>query len=105
MVNTFVKGDINEQEPGMETVNINLMSFNSNHSTKITKLKTSSKQATIILSYKVDIGCNGNLALFNIFKTLFLTQQQVDWWQQKIHPFLKHMIAQINTIREMWCSN
>ena len=52
-------------------VNINLTSFNSNHSMIVAKLKTSCKQATITVPYKVDMGCDGNIMPFNIFKKLF----------------------------------
>ena len=69
----MAKEDTHEQESGMETVNINLIRFNSNHSATIAKLKTSSKQATIMVQYKVDTGCDGNIMPFNVFKKFFLT--------------------------------
>ena len=78
MVNAVVKEDIHEQESGIETVNINSFRFNSNHSTIIAKLKISSKQATIMVPYKVDMGCDGNIMLFNVFKNYFLMQQQIN---------------------------
>ena len=65
---TIVKNDIHEQESGSKTVNISLISFNSNHSLIIAKLKPSSKQAIIMVSCKVDMGCDGNTMLFNVFK-------------------------------------
>ena len=55
-----MKEDIPEQEYAIEIVNINLISFKSNHSTVIAKLKTS-EQATMMVPHKVDIGCNGNI--------------------------------------------
>ena len=60
--------DIHEQEPAIKTANINLISFNSNHSGIVVKLKKSSKEATIMVAYKVETGCNGDLMPFNILK-------------------------------------
>ena len=71
IVANAVEKDIHEQEPGIKMVNISLISFNSNHSTIIAKLETSSKQATMTFPYKVDTGCDGNIMPFNIFKKLF----------------------------------
>ena len=58
-------------------VNINLISFNLNHSMKVPKLKTSSKQATMRMPYKADMGCNSNIMPFNIFKNYFLAPQKI----------------------------
>ena len=54
-------------------VNINSVSFNSNsnHSTIIASLKTSPNKVTSALPYKVDMGSDGNIMLFNIFTKLF----------------------------------
>ena len=52
-------------------VNINSVSFNSNHSAIIANLKTSSNKATIAVPYKVDMGSDGNIMPFNIFTKLF----------------------------------
>ena len=71
MVNAVEKEDIQEQISGIKTVNINLISFNSNHSMILAKLKTSSKQATMTVPFKVDTGSDGNIMPFNIFKKLF----------------------------------
>ena len=54
VVNTVQKEDIHEQEPGIKMVNINSINFNSNHSVITAKLKTSPKQATMMVPYKVD---------------------------------------------------
>ena len=70
-VNAVEKENIHEPESGIGIANINLISFNSNHSVILSKLKTSSKQATITVPYKVDMGCDGNIMPFNIFKKLF----------------------------------
>ena len=61
------------------------------------KLKTSSKQATITVSYKVDTGCDGIIMSFNIIysKNYFLTPQKIYWQQQKIQPCLEHKIVQL----------
>ena len=37
----------------------------------LAKLKTSTKQARIVVPYKVDTGCDGNIMPLNIFKKLF----------------------------------
>ena len=71
VVNAIVKEDIHEQESDIKTVNVNFISFKSNHSMIIAKLKTSSKQATITVPYKFDTGCDGNIMPFNVFKKIF----------------------------------
>ena len=63
--------DIPEQESAIKTVNVNLISFKSNHSTIIAKLKASSKQVTMMVPYKVNTGCDDNIMPFNVFKKLF----------------------------------
>ena len=80
-INAVEKEDIHEQEYGIEMVNINSFSFNSNHSVILAKLKTSSTQATIMVLYKVDMGCDGNKMPFNVFKNYSLTPQKIDWWK------------------------
>ena len=52
-------------------VNINSVSFDSNHSTIIADLKTSSNKATIVVPYKLDMGNDGSIMPFNIFTKLF----------------------------------
>ena len=89
------KEDIHEQEPGIKMVNIYLISFNLNHSLIVEKLKTSSKQATMMVPYMVDMGCDGHILPFSIFKNYFLTPQKIHWWQQKIQPHLEHITAQL----------
>ena len=84
LVNTIEKETTHKQEPCIKMVNINLVSFNSNHSVIIANLKTSSNKATIVVPYKVDMGSDGNIMPFNIFTKLFLTQQQINWQQQKM---------------------
>ena len=54
----------------METVNINLINLNSNYPMILAKL-TSSKHTTMMVPYKLDMGCSGNIRPFNIFKKLF----------------------------------
>ena len=70
-VKAVEKEDIQEQESCIKMVNINLTSFNSNHSVILAKQKTSSKQATMMVPYKVDMGCDGNIMPFDIFKKIF----------------------------------
>ena len=48
-----------EQGPGIKMVNINSVTFNSNHSAILENLKTSSNKVTIMVSYKVDIAVMG----------------------------------------------
>ena len=72
-VNTIEKENVCEQKPSIETVNISSVNFNSNHSSIIVNLKTSSNKATIMVSYQVDMGSNGNIMPFNIFTKLFLS--------------------------------
>ena len=52
-------------------VNINSVSFNSNYSIIIANLLTPSNKATIVVPYKVHMGSDGNIMLFNIFIKLF----------------------------------
>ena len=95
MVNVVKKEDIQEQVSGIKMVNVNSISFNSNHSAILPKLKTSSKQAAMMVPYKVDTGCNGNIMPFHIFKKYFLTPQKIDWQQQKIQLHVEHITAQL----------
>ena len=60
VVHTIEKEAEQEQEPGIEVVNINSVRFNSNHSAILTNLKTSSNKVTLMLPYKVDTGRDGN---------------------------------------------
>ena len=59
------------QEINIETENINLVKFNSNHSAVIANLKTSSSKVIITVPYKVDTGSNGNIMPLSIYKKLF----------------------------------
>ena len=51
-------------------VNINLISFNFNHFMKLAKQKTS-KHTTVMVSYELNMGCNGNIMPLNIFQKNF----------------------------------
>ena len=70
-VKTIEKEAVHEQLPGIKLVNINAVNFDSNHSTIIANLKTSSNKAAIAVLYKVDMGSEGNIMLFNIFTKCF----------------------------------
>ena len=70
-LNIIEKETVHEQDPCIEMVNIYSVSFNSNHSTIIANLKTSSNRATIVMAYKGDMGSDGNIMPFNIFTKLF----------------------------------
>ena len=63
MVNTIEKEAVHEKEPEIEMVNINSINFNSNHSTIIANLKTSSNKATIMVPYEVDAGCKTHFSM------------------------------------------
>ena len=52
-------------------VNINSVRFNSNHSTIIVHLKTSSNEVVITVPYKVDMSSDGNIKPFYMYKKLF----------------------------------
>ena len=70
-VSAAEKEDIQEQESGTEMANINMISFGSNYYIILAKLKTSSKHTTRMVPCKGDIGCNGNIIPFIIFKKYF----------------------------------
>ena len=63
--------DEKEQGTDIELVNTNSIRFNANHSPTIANLKTSLNKVAITVPYKVDIGGNGNILPFYIYKTLF----------------------------------
>ena len=50
-----------EQDTDIEKVNIDSVTFNSNHSVIKANLKTSTKNAVITVPYKVDMGSDGNI--------------------------------------------
>ena len=52
-------------------VNINYIRFNSNCSAIISNLKTSLKKVVITVPYKADMGSDGNIMPFYIYKKLF----------------------------------
>ena len=83
IINTIEKEAVHEQEPGIETVNINSVNFNSNHSAIMANLKTSSNKATIMVPYNVDTGSDGNMMPFNIFTKLFTSAAMYQLAAQK----------------------
>ena len=60
-----------KQETDTETININSVIFNSNHSAIIEHLKTSSNKVVIMVTYKVDTGSDGIIIPLYIYKKLF----------------------------------
>ena len=60
-----------EQEPGTEMVNISSVMFNSNHSAILAHLKMPSNKGIITVAYNVDMGSDGNIMSFHIYKKLF----------------------------------
>ena len=71
IVYTIEKESVHKQEPGIEMVYINSVSFISSHSTIIANLKASFNKATNVMQYKVDMGSDWNIRLFNLFTKLF----------------------------------
>ena len=59
------------QDTDIEMVKINSVRFNSNHSTIIANLKTSSNKVVITVPCKVDMGSSGNIIPFYMFKNSF----------------------------------
>ena len=68
-----------EEVDHIDMVNINSVYFNNKHSVIAANLKASSNQASIILTYKVDTGSNGNIMPLHIHKNYFLRQQKNTW--------------------------
>ena len=60
-----------EQEPGIKKVNIDSVRFNSNHSGVLASQKTSTYKVTITVPYNIDMGSDGNIMPFYIYKKLF----------------------------------
>ena len=60
-----------EQESSIKMVNINSVRCNSNHSAILAELKTVSNKITIMVPYKVDMGSDGIIMLFHMYKKLF----------------------------------
>ena len=63
--------------------NINSVYFKNKHSVIETNLNTLSKQTSMIVTYKVDIDCIGNIMPLHIYRNYFLGQQKNNWWQTK----------------------
>ena len=75
VVHNIEKEDEQDQETDNEMVNINLVGFNSNHSTIIANLKTPLNKVVITMPYKVDTDSNGNIMPIYMYKNYFLGQQ------------------------------
>ena len=73
-----------EEENHIDTVNINSINFNSNHSVITANLKTSSNKVIITVLHKVDTCTDGNILPFHIYKSYFLGQQKSSWQQQGV---------------------
>ena len=56
--------------------NITSITFNSIHSIIIAKLKTSSRQNSAIIAYKVDLGSDSNIMSCHSFKIVFSRASQ-----------------------------
>ena len=52
-------------------VNVNSLRFNYNHSAIIANLKTSLNKVIITVPYKVDMGSDGHIMAFYIYKKVF----------------------------------
>ena len=60
-----------EEDGQIDMLNINFIKSNTKSPGLIAKLKTSSYQNIVKISYKVDIGSNSNILPFHIYKILF----------------------------------
>ena len=73
-----------EQEIDVKTVNINSVKLNTNHSTIIVNLRTSSNKVITIVPNKVDMGSDGNIMPLYMYKKLFPGATTEHWQQQEI---------------------
>ena len=55
----------------IDTVNINLITLNSKWLAITANLKMSSNQVSVVISYKVDKGSDGNMKPLHLYKKLF----------------------------------
>ena len=67
----IVKEADQEQETDIKAGNTNSVKWNSNHSTIIANLKTSSNKVVITVPYKADTGSDGNIMPLYIYKKFF----------------------------------
>ena len=56
----------NVRESNIESVSINSIQFNKNHSVLTANLKTSAGQSNIMVPYKTDTGSDGNIMSLHI---------------------------------------
>ena len=80
VVNELEIEELQECSEGkIETVNINSVHLNKNLSLLMAELETQSGCNSIVIPYKIDTRCEGNIMLLFIFKKLFrnVTQEQL----------------------------
>ena len=67
------------KENNIDSVHINPIHFNKNHSLITVNLKTSTGPNNVMVPYKVDTGSDGNIMPFHIYKKLFpkITNEQL----------------------------
>ena len=63
-----VQGDTSKD---IESVSINSIQLNENHSILTANLKTSAGQSNIMVLYKIDTGSDGNIMSLHVYKKLF----------------------------------
>ena len=66
-----------EEDRQIDTVNIKLINSDAKTPRVIAKLKTSSCQKSVKISYKVDTDSNSNILSFCIYKILFLRSTKI----------------------------
>ena len=60
-----------QYQPRNRPVPENSIHFNSKHSVMTANIKTPSKQARVIVAYRVELGSDGNIMLLHIYKKYF----------------------------------
>ena len=63
--------EMNRNKEHIEMVNISSIRFSSNHSIIIANLKTSLNEIAITMPYRVDMGNDGNIMPFYVYKKIF----------------------------------
>ena len=92
VVHNIEKDADQERETDIEMENIYSVRFNSNYSAKIANLETSSNKVIITVPYKDDMGSDGYIKPFYIYKKYFIGQPQSNWQQQRIKNQTKNVL-------------
>ena len=94
-----VQGHINKD---IESVSINSIQFNKNHSVLTANFKMSAGQSNIMVPYKLDTDSDGNIMPLQMYKKLFasITNEQLATTKNKnvlLNKYNKTTIAQLGT--------